>query len=63
MATNPSLTKCFPKYRSKFWRRFNRGGNDGWKVFKIAQTAAFVATSMVPGQELDDCRTDESTER
>jgi len=41
----------------------NRGGNDGWKVFNIAQTAAFVAASMAPGQELDDCCTDESTER
>jgi len=33
-------------------------------VFKIAQTAAaFVAASMAPGQELDDCCTDASTER
>ena len=64
MARNPNLRKCFPKYRRKFWRKCNRGGNDGWKVFKIAQTAAaFVAASMAPGQELDDCCTDASTER
>jgi len=31
------------------------GGNDGRKVFNIAQTPAPVAISMAPGQELDDC--------
>ena len=38
------------------------GGNDGRKVFNIAQTPAPVAISMALGQELDDCFTAESTD-
>jgi hypothetical protein len=38
------------------------GGNDGRKVFNIAQTPAPVAISMALGQELDDCCTAESTD-
>jgi hypothetical protein len=49
-----------PKVSQEILAEIQVGGNDGWKVFKIAQTAAFVATSMAPGQELDDCCTDES---
>jgi hypothetical protein len=51
-----------PKVSQEILAELQSRGNDGRKVFKIAQTPAFVAASMAPGWELDTCCTDESTD-
>ena len=36
-----------PKVSQEVLAEIQSRGNDGWKMFKIAQTAAFVATNML----------------
>jgi len=46
MARNSQPQKMLPKVSQEILAAIQSRGNDGWKVFKIAQTVAFVATNM-----------------